>query len=419
LKIAILTQYYPPEIGAPQNRLSNLAGHLVSSGHSVTVLTAMPNYPLGRIYDGYGGIFSHELRDGVSVLRTFIYATRKSDVLRRVLNYFSFVISSAIIGTAKLGKQDFLMLESPPLFLGLSALLLARVTGARLIVNVSDLWPDSVARVGIIKRNSVVYKMCLSLEAMLYRNAWLVTGQTKGIVASIRTRFPESDVYHLPNGVDLGRFDGIPSASAREELGGREGFVVVYAGLHGLAQALSQVLEAAAILQAEGKRARFYFIGDGPEKQALGEQARNLELRHVFFTPSIPNAEIPPVLASADAVLVPLRKGFDDAVPSKLYEAMASGTAILATSEGEAAELLQSARAGLVVPPENPEALAAAIRQLMEDPELRRRLASNARQLVADEYDRQKIAHRFESTLLGAATTNRRSRAFDSPVTPV
>lgn len=400
MKIAFLTQYYPPEIGAPQNRLSNLAAHLVSSGHDVTVLTAMPNYPLGRIYDGYGGIFRREVREGVTVLRTTIYATRKSDVLRRVLNYFSFVISSAIIGSVKLGKQDYLMLESPPLFLGLSALLLARVTRARLIVNVSDLWPDSVARVGIIRRKSVVYKMCLLLEATLYRNAWLVTGQTKGIVASIRTRFPESKVYHLPNGVDLGRFKGVPSGSARDELGGREGFVVVYAGLHGLAQALGQVLEAAAILEPEGKAARFYLIGDGPEKHALAEQARALGLHHVFFLPSIANARIPSILASADAVLVPLRKGFNDAVPSKLYEAMASGTAIIATSEGEAAELLQRADAGLAVPPEEPASLAAAIRQLMDDPQLRRRLSSNARRTVVDEYDRRTIANRFEARLL-------------------
>ncbi|HJP61614.1 MAG TPA: glycosyltransferase family 4 protein, partial [Gemmatimonadaceae bacterium] len=211
-------------------------------------------------------------------------------------------------------------------------------------------------------------------------------------------------VYHLPNGVDLGRFGGVPSTSAREELGGREGFVVVYAGLHGLAQALGQVLEAAALLEAKGQRARFYFIGDGPEKQALGEQARKLGLQHVVFMPSIANARIPSILASADAVLVPLRKGFDDAVPSKLYEAMASGTAIVATSEGEAAELLQRSGAGLVVPPENPERLAGAIQQLIDDPELRKRLASNARQLVANEYDRQKIAKRFESRLLAGPT---------------
>jgi hypothetical protein len=143
MRITILTQYYPPEIGAPQNRLSDLAGHLVMAGHEVEVLTAMPSYPRGKIYAGYGGLFSREQKDGVQILRAFVYPTRSAALLPRLLNYFSFVFSSVLFGSFLLRRADYLLVESPPLFLGLAAIWLSRLKGAKMIFNVSDLWPAS------------------------------------------------------------------------------------------------------------------------------------------------------------------------------------------------------------------------------------------------------------------------------------
>lgn len=157
MKLAILTQYYPPEIGAPQRRLSSLAGHFVRAGHQVQILTAMPNYPLGRVYHGYGGMMRQAEVDGVRVTRTFIYPTQRTDFLHRLANYFSFVASSSAIGTILLDRPDFLMVESPPLFLGLAGAWLSVVKRTRMIFNVSDLWPETAVRLGVVRDGSAVH----------------------------------------------------------------------------------------------------------------------------------------------------------------------------------------------------------------------------------------------------------------------
>ena len=134
MHFTILTQYFPPEIGAPQARLSALCRHFVQRGHSVTVLTGMPNYPQGKIFDGYGGVIRRETSEGICIIRTFIYPTQKADFFHRLTNYFSFALSSAFLGTMVLPKADFLLDESPPLFLGLSGFWLSWVKRARMIL---------------------------------------------------------------------------------------------------------------------------------------------------------------------------------------------------------------------------------------------------------------------------------------------
>ena len=149
VKVAILTQYYPPEIGAAQVRLSALARGFVRRGHQVTVVTAMPNYPAGRLQPGYHGLWRREQQDGVSVIRSFVYPTQRTDFAHRLTNYFSFVFSSAVFGTFLLREADYLIVQSPPLFLGLTGIWLSRLKGTRMVFNVSDLWPESTVRLEI------------------------------------------------------------------------------------------------------------------------------------------------------------------------------------------------------------------------------------------------------------------------------
>ncbi|HET6272575.1 MAG TPA: glycosyltransferase family 4 protein, partial [Bacteroidota bacterium] len=171
MKIVFLTQYYPPEIGAPQNRLSELAMRFARRGHDVVVLTAMPNYPKGEIYPGYGGLYRKETRDGVKVIRTFIYPTQRADYLHRLANYFSFVLSSAVFGSFFLPRTDYLLVESPPLFLGMSGFWLSRLKGSCMIFNVSDLWPESATRLGILRPDGMAYRSSAWLEGFCYRRA--------------------------------------------------------------------------------------------------------------------------------------------------------------------------------------------------------------------------------------------------------
>jgi len=262
MRFIIHTQYYPPEIGAPQNRLHELAILLKRKGIDVTVLTAMPNYPRGCVYDGYGGFLRIESLDGVKVIRTAIYPSQSARFLPRLLSYFSFVFSSLIGGVWKIGKADFILTESPPIFLGLTGLLLSRLKGARWIFNISDLWPESAAELGVVSRGGLAYRLSSVLERFLYRQAWFVTGQSRTILKNIQRRFPGVCTYHLSNGVDT------VFIHPKSELTEDQNFHVVYAGLHGLAQGLEQIIFAAQKI-SEDISIDFTFVGDGPDKACL------------------------------------------------------------------------------------------------------------------------------------------------------
>jgi colanic acid biosynthesis glycosyl transferase WcaI len=398
MNLVILSQYYSPEVGAPQTRLSELARLMVLQGDTVTVLTAMPNYPTGKIYAGYGGLLKRECLNGVNIVRTFIYPTQKTDFLRRLTNYFSFVLTSAVLGTLLLKRADVLLVESPPLFLGLSAVWLSFVKRARLIFNVSDLWPESAVQLGILKRGSLLHKVSSWLESFCYRRAWLVTGQSKSIIADIRQRFPDCQTYHLSNGVDTNRFAVAGNNQAQPDLNGNGDCVVMYAGLHGLAQGLGQVLKAAEDL-SEDRRFKFVLIGDGPAKKLLMEQAAMRGLTNIEFQVPCRSEEIPTLLAGCDIVLVPLTSYLLGAVPSKLYEAMASSKPVVLVASGEAAQIVNDHQAGITVEPGDISGLVAALKTLVAKPQLRRKLGENGHRAARESFDRQIIVNRFRQFL--------------------
>lgn len=403
MKLTILTQYYPPEIGAPQRRLSSLARHFVRAGHEVRVLTAMPNYPRGEIYAGYGGAARRETIDGVSVLRTWIVPTQRTSYVHRLANYFSFVGSSAAIGTTmEPGRADYLLVESPPLFLGMSGAWLSRVQRARLIMNVSDLWPESAVRLGVVRDGSFVHRASAALERWCYRRAWMITGQSREIVGDIERRMPGRRTYHLSNGVEVSEFG--PERAGRDARAAlaRDGdgsCLALYAGLHGIAQGLPQVLAAASMLEGDRAPTDMVFIGDGPVKQDLMREAAARGLARVRFLDARPPDALPPLLASADILLVPLGISIPGAVPSKLYEAMASGRAVVLVATGEAAAIVRQHDAGLVVEPGDVAGLAAALRTLRDDAARRRALGENGRRAAVQFFDRSAIAARFIETL--------------------
>ena len=178
----------------------------MSSGHDLTVLTALPNYPRGEIFKEYRGRLVVEERSGnIKIIRTWIYATKKKSFIHRLLNYFSFVFSSFAVGAWKIGSQDVVIVESPPLFLGISGFLLSFCKNARLVFNVSDLWPDSAMAIGMLRNKSLI-RLSRWLEEFLYKQSSLITGQTQGIVNNIRSRFGDKPVALMTNGVDVKAF---------------------------------------------------------------------------------------------------------------------------------------------------------------------------------------------------------------------
>lgn len=399
MKLTILTQYYPPEIGAPQRRLSELAERMVKAGHEVTVLTAMPNYPRGRVYEGYGGLVRRERLDGVQVIRTAIYPSQTASFVHRLTNYFSFVLSSAIIGTFLLRKSDYLLVESPPLFLGLSGIWLSFIARAKLIFNVSDLWPESAVQLGLVQKGSLVHQLSSWLEKRCYQRAWLVTGQSKEILRDIQARFPNKRTYYLSNGVDVEKFSGNHSRDGTSyHLNASNGCVALYAGLHGLAQGLDQLILAADMLRGE-PGLEIVLIGDGPQKQELVETARRRDLKNIHFLDPMPAENVPGLLASADILLITLKSYIPGAVPSKLYEAMASAKPVVLAASGEPASIIEQYQAGIAVEPGDISGLVDALRRLRDNPDLRQKFGQNGRCAAEKNFNREKIVSDFTDFL--------------------
>lgn len=394
MRIVIHTQYFPPEIGAAPNRLSALAHGLADAGHEVTVLTAMPNYPMGRYFPGYSGLVRRENRQGHGVIRTFIYPTQNAGMVKRLLCYFSFVFSSVALGGHFLDGPDYILTESPPLFLGISGFLLSRWKQARWIFNVSDLWPESAVRLGVLKPGWAL-RLSESLEAFCYRRAWLVSGQSSEIIKNIQKRFPLVNTFYLPNGVDTQRFrPDCCTAEARAMLGSGPGCVILYAGLHGLAQGLEQMIEAADQLKTDSS-IRFVLVGDGPAKHTLVREAQARGLSNIKFLDPVSPERMPALVAAADIVLVPLKMHIPGAVPSKLYEAMSSGRALVVIASGEAADIVSRHKAGVVVAPGDIQTLTTSLLELAHNLSYREQLGAEARRAATTLFDRSVSTTRF------------------------
>ncbi|MDI1354897.1 MAG: glycosyltransferase family 4 protein [bacterium] len=404
MKLLILTQYFPPEVGAPQNRLFELAVRLLKAGVEVTVLTAMPNYPKMEVYPEYRGKkFLHENMEGISVYRSRIFVSKSKSILNRLRNYFSFVISSALASRKIKGDFDFLLCESPPLFLGYSAMYIAKRKKAGLIFNVSDLWPESAEKLGVVT-NKLLLKLAYNLEKKLYLRSVLVTGQTQGICKDIGKRFLTVPTYWLPNGVDLGYYDPSKTKSTgwRSKLGfSPTDFVLMYAGIIGIAQGLEIILKAAQRFKTQ-PHVKFVLMGNGPEKEKLLQLKTELQLNNLFFLDAVSKKEMPGILKEVDVALVPLRKLelFLGAIPSKVFENLAMEVPVLLGVDGEAKDLfITKGKAGLFVEPENVEALIAGIHTLEQDRALTKELGENGRRFVMENFNREQIASQFYTQL--------------------
>lgn len=398
MKILFLTQYYPPEVGAPQNRIHELAVRLKTLGAKITVLTAMPNYPQMEIHEEYKGLKTHrETIDGIEVHRTSIYIPKKKSITERLKNYFSFVMSSYKYGK-KLPDFDYIFCESPPLFLGYSAMKLSKKLKAKLIFNVSDLWPESAEKLNLVN-NKFFLKMAYKLEAKCYKKSHFITGQTQGIVKDIKDRFPNKKVFWLPNGVDLSLFKPEETQTNwRSENGFNEDdFIFLYAGILGHAQGLEVIIKAAKKVQSNPKL-KFILLGSGPEKEKLQNLKEELKTDNVYFFDAVSKKEIPSIIKAINCSIVPLKKLdlFLGAIPSKIFELLAMKTPILLGVDGEARDLfIKEGNSGLYFEPENENELAEQISKISYDFVLYNQLAENARIYVDKKFNRNNIAKDF------------------------
>lgn len=404
VNLLILTQYFPPEVGAPQNRLFELAVRLKKLGVNVSVLTAMPNYPQMKIYDGYEDKkYLYEEIEGIPVHRASIYLPKSKSIIQRLLNYFSFVYSSAMVGKNKVGKVDVIMCESPPLFLGYSALYLKRIKKAKLIFNVSDLWPESAEKLGVVT-NKGMLKLAYDLEEKLYKKSVLVTGQTQGICKNINERFPTVKTFWLPNGVDVSYYDPeMVKSDWRSQNGFSEKDVLfLYAGIIGLAQGLEIILYAAEKLKTHC-HIKFILLGSGPEKPKLLQMKEDKQLNNVYFFDAVSKTQMPNIVQASDVSIIPLKKLelFLGAIPSKIFENLAMEKAVILGVDGEARELfVNQGKCALFSEPENVDALTDNVLKLANDPMLRQELGEQGRKYVEQSFNRNTIAQKFYNTLI-------------------
>ncbi|MDQ2715203.1 MAG: glycosyltransferase family 4 protein [Chloroflexota bacterium] len=403
LHIVFITPYYPPEVGAPQTRISETAARLVQRGHTVTVLTTHPNYPSGVVPPAYRGLKMHrERREGVEIIRVWSYISPNKGFLRRILAQLSFGCLSPLLGGRHLARPDMLIVESPPLFDAFAGRLLALRYHCPYIFTVADIWPESAVQLGAL-RNRLLIWLAERLEWSAYTHAarvWAVTGGIRE--ALVRRGLPAQRVFLLPNGVDVAAFRPMAKAEARTELGWEHTFTLLYAGTIGMAHGLHIVLDAAEKLRGQPD-IRIVLAGEGALKADLLAAAARRQLTHVTFIDARPHKEMPTLIAASDVCLASLRKLplFEGALPSKMYEAMACARPLLLAVDGEArTRIEQEAGAALYVEPENAQALADAIVHLRDNPTLAEQLGERGRQYVKTHFNRDLLVRDLETRIV-------------------
>jgi colanic acid biosynthesis glycosyl transferase WcaI len=393
MRFLVLSQYFPPEVGATQVRLSSMCRELVRAGHQVDVVTAMPHHPVGEIFPRYRGRFSClEFQDGVRVRRTWLYAAAGSG-WRRILSYFSFMVTS-LYSITRVRAPDYIFVDSPPLFLGVTGWMASVYWKCPFIFNVADLWPDSVLDLGVMKEGAFI-KAAFWLEGWIYRRAQFVNAVTRGIydVLLNRKNVPAAKILFLPNGVDTNIVQPLPSdESLKKQLGLTGKRIAIYAGNHGYAAGAEQILQAAKLLESHPEL-HFLFVGDGPDKTRLQNLAAELQLQNTTFLDSIPLESMSSYLSIADIALITLRKAgvTRGARPAKTFVMMAAAKPIVLAAEGEAEELIASSGAGVIVPPDEPEQFAAAILAMHEDAEGAREMGLRGLAYVREKFEWSKL----------------------------
>jgi glycosyltransferase involved in cell wall biosynthesis len=401
LRILIVSQYFPPEVGATQTRMQAFAEFLAARGHRVTVVCEFPNHPHGVIPDTYRGrVIEDDHSNAYRVLRVWVKASPEKTRWTRMAFYLSYMgLATAVAPLA--GREDVVLATTPPLFVGAAGFAISRLKRAPLVLDVRDLWPAAAVSLGELSPGRIL-RAAENLERFLYCRSAVVVGVTRPFCEHVdRVRGGEPRSVLIPNGT-LDLFFSNGDREARKRLGvSDDRFLVTFAGTHGIAQALPSALDAAE--RANGG-VEFAFIGEGPAKAALVSSARERGLENVTFYPQLPLEGVVPYLDASDALLVPLAadEALASFVPSKLFDSMATGRPATLAAAGEAARILEQSGAGLAVEPENPEALAKAAEWLAAHPREAEAMGKRGREFARSRLRRVQ-AERLEHVLLSVA----------------
>lgn len=417
MHILFLTENFPPETNAAATRVFERALYWVKWGHQVTVITSAPNFPQGKLHEGWKNAwYQTEMREGIRVVRVKTYISANEGFLRRTLDFVSFMVTAYGAGLFQ-RRPDVVVATSPQFFAAVGGWALAATRRLPFVFELGDLWPRSILAVGAMK-DSPVIKTLEWLELFLYRRSEAVAALTHAFKRDLTARgIPPEKIAVVINGVDLPRYAPRPrdgELSARWGLDGK--FVVGYVGTHGMAHGLVNVLDAAERLR-DDDRLRFLLVGAGAERQILMDEAARRGLSNVVFGESQPKEMMPRVWSLCDVALVHLKDdpAFSEVIPSKIFEAQGMGLPILLVSpEGEASQVVIADRCGPWVPAGQPDALAQAVRHLAGDGASRQTFAA-ASLASAPSHSREVQAERMLAVLeLAARRQGRQAGTIES-----
>lgn len=401
MRILFLSHYFPPEVNAPATRTYEHCRQWVKDGHNVTVITCAPNHPQGRVYEGYRNRFyQRETKDGITVIRVWTFVTANEGFFKRTLNYISYMCSAVVVSLF-LPKADVVLSTSPQFFNGLAGYFVGKMRRIPWVLEIRDLWPESIVTVGAIKSQAVI-KMLEWIERFAYRNADHIVPVTDSFKVYILGKGIEAGkITVVKNGVDLAQYRPVDGASElAEELGLTGKFIVSYFGTHGMAHHLETILDAARRLN-NSPNIVFLMVGDGAERQTLVRMRDTMGLKNVMMLDQQPKSRMPELWALSDVSLVLLKKSdlFKTVIPSKIFESLAMAKPIVLGVEGESADLLRAAQAGLCIEPEDADQLVARVLELSRDTQLRQRLGSSGRRFVMEQFDRIILARKLASVI--------------------
>ena len=382
-------------MGAPAGRVSEMSRFWVEEGHEVTVLTGFPNHPTGVVPLKYRRKFrrlvARETYHGVNLVRSWLLPLPNRKAYERSLNYLSFCISAATTGMF-LRKPEVVIATSPQLLVGLSGWWLARLNGVPFVFEVRDLWPESLSAVGVGNEQSALHASLAKIAGFLYRNCdrlVVVTPAFKDYLIR-QWRIPEEKISVVENGVDTALFSGVtPDSALRRKLAADDKLIVSYIGTIGAAHGLKTLLEAASRLRE--RRILFLIVGEGAEKARMAASARSRGLSNVRFVDQQPREQIPEYIAASDACLVLLKKTelFKTVLPTKMLEFMSCARPVILGVDGYAREVLEQAKAGIFIQPEDPTALVEAVIKLAADRDLRESMGRNGRRHILRHFSRR------------------------------
>ena len=396
MHILFLTDNFPPEVNAPASRTFEHCREWVKAGHKVTVITCAPNFPKGRVFDGYHNrLWQGEEMAGIRVIRVWSYITVNEGFVKRILDYQSFMVSATLASLVVRGV-DVVVGTSPQFFTVCAAYVVSRLKRIPFVFELRDLWPESIKAVGAMKESSVI-RALESLELFLYRNAALIVSVTHSFKKTLIARGVDGGkIAVVTNGVDRFRFKPMPKdAELLRQLGLEGKFVAGYVGTHGMAHHLETLLTTAEVIRAQPDGAKFHFIllGDGARKQALKEEAARRGLDNISFIDSVPKEQVTCYWSLLDVSIIHLRKTdlFTSVIPSKLFECMGMGLPVLHGVAGESADIVCEEGVGIVFEPENAEQLVEQLQFLQRDTQVYESYRLQCLE-AAKKYDRTALA---------------------------